>query len=150
MKGGVTMLLESLNPFFDVAKTLEEFDRMFGAVGHPIGLRSVPRGTFPPINIYNKDDAVILIAEVPGLNADDIDLTVLGDSVTLKCERKPETDESIRYHRKERATGGFSRTVTLPDPVDPEAIKATYENGVLRVEMHKAQDAKSKKILIKS
>lgn len=144
------MLLESFNPFFDVAKTLTEFDRMFGSVGRPIGLRSVPRGTFPPINIYNKDDTVILVAEVPGVNADDIDLTVLGDSVTLTCERKSETDENIRYHRKERAAGDFSRTVTLPDPVDTEAVKATYENGVLRVKMNKAQEAKAKKIRIKS
>lgn len=144
------MLLDSLSPFFDVAKTLKEFDRMFGSVGRPIGLRSVPRGTFPPINIYNKDDVVILVAEVPGLNADDIDLTVLGDSVTLKCERKSETDENIRYHRKERAAGDFSRTVTLPDLVDPESVKATYQNGVLRVEMNKAQEAKAKKIQVKS
>lgn len=144
------MLLDSFSPFFDVAKTLKEFDRMFGSVGRPIGLRSVPRGTFPPINIYNNDDRVILIAEAPGLNADDIDLTVLGDAVTLKCVRNPETDENIRYHRKERAAGEFSRTVTLPDPVDPEAVKAAYENGVLRVEMHKAQEAKAKKIQVKS
>ena len=144
------MLLNNWHPFFDVAKTLEEFDRMFGTAGRPMGLRSVPRGTFPPINIYNKDDVVVLIAEAPGLTSDDIDLTVLGDSVTLKCQRKPETDENIRYHRKERAAGDFSRTVTLPDPVDPEAVKATYQNGILRVEMNKAQEAKAKKIQVKS
>lgn len=144
------MLLNNWNPFFDVSKTLEEFDRMFGTVGRPMGLRSVPRGTFPPINIYTKDDKAILVAEMPGLNGDDIDLTVLGDSVTLKCERKTDSDEKIRYHRQERATGTFSRTVTLPDPVDPDAVKATYENGVLRVEMSKAQEAKAKKIKIKS
>ena len=144
------MLLNSWNPFFDVAKTLEEFDRMFGTAGRPMGLRSVPRGTFPPINIYTKDDKAILVAEMPGLNRDDIELTVLGDSVTIKCERKTDSDENIRYHRKERATGNFSRTVTLPDSVDPDAVKATYENGVLRVEMSKAQEAKAKKIKIKS
>jgi len=144
------MLLDNWNPFFDVAKTLEEFDRVFGEVGRPIGLRSVPRGTFPPINIYNQDDKAILVAEVPGLKAEDIDLTVLGDSVTLKCERQEQAAENERFYRKERPTGTFTRTVTLPDSVDPDSVKATYNNGVLKVQMEKAQEAKAKKIQVKS
>ena len=144
------MLFDNWNPFFDVAKTLEEFDRMFGAVGRPIGLRSVPRGTFPPINLYNKDDRVVLVAELPGLEAKDIDLTVLGDSVTLKCERKEQAAENERFYRKERAAGTFTRTVTLPDTVDPDSVKATYRNGLLSVEMEKVQEARAKKIKIKS
>jgi len=144
------MLLDNWNPFFDVAKTLDEFDRIFGAVGRPIGLRSVPRGTFPPINIYNQDDTAILTAEAPGFNAEDIELTVLGDSVTLKGERKEPTTEDERFYRKERPTGTFTRTVTLPDSVDPDSVKATYNNGVLKVQMNKAKEAKAKKIQIKS
>ena len=144
------MLLDNWNPFFDMAKTLEEMDRIFGAVGRPIGLRSVPRGTFPPINIYNQDDKAILVAEVPGLKAKDIELTVLGDAVTLKCERKEQADENKRFYRKERATGTFLRTVTLPDSVNPDSVKATYKNGVIKVEMEKAKEVKAKKIKIKS
>jgi hypothetical protein len=56
------MLFDNWIPFFDVAKTLEEMDRIFGSAGRPIGLRSVPRGTFPPINIYNQVDRSILSA----------------------------------------------------------------------------------------
>lgn len=144
------MLLDNWGPFFDVAKTLEEFDRMFGGVGRPIGLRSVPRGTFPPINIYNQDNTAILAAEVPGVDSKDIELTVLGDSVTLKVERNEQTTENERFYRKERPTGVFTRTVTLPDSVDPDTVKATYNNGVLKVQMEKAKEAKAKKIQIKS
>ena len=144
------MLLNNWSPFFDVAKTLEEFERMFGAAGRPIGLRSVPRGTFPPINIYNQGDTAILTAEIPGVDAQNLELTVFGDSVTLKVERKDETTEEERFYRKERPTGTFTRTVTLPDSVDPDTVKATYNNGVLKVQMNKAKEAKAKKIQIKS
>lgn len=144
------MLLNNWNPFFDVAKTMEEFDRMFGSVGRPIGLRSVPRGTFPPINIYNHDHKVILAAEIPGVESGDIELTVLGDSVTLKVERTEQATENERYYRRERPTGSFTRTVTLPDSVDPESVKAAYINGVLKVTMEKAKEAQAKKIQIKS
>jgi HSP20 family protein len=144
------MLIDTWNPFFDVAKTLEEFDRMFGRVARPIGLRSVPRGTFPCMNIYSHEDKAVLVAEVPGLKAEDIELTVHGDSVVLKCERTDQPDEDERYHRRERPTGTFTRTVTLPDSVDPESVKASYRNGVLKVEMRKAVETKGKKIKIKS
>jgi HSP20 family protein len=150
MKGGAAMLIDNWNPFFDVAKTLEEFDRMFGRVARPIGIRSVPRGTFPPINIYDQDDKVTLIAEVPGLEPSDIELTVHGDSVTLKCERQHQAREDERYHRRERATGTFSRIVTLPDSVDPDSVKAQNRNGLLTVKMKKVAEAKPKKIKIKS
>lgn len=144
------MLLDSWNPFFDVAKTMEEFDRFFGTADHPIGLRSVPRGTFPPINIYNEDDTTILLAEVPGLKAEDIELAVLGNAVTLKGQRKEEPEKDERFYRKERPLGSFLRTVTLPDAVDPDSVKASYCDGLLKVQMHKAQQAKPKKIQIKA
>ncbi len=144
------MLFDNWIPFFDVAKTLEEMDRIFGSAGRPIGLRSVPRGTFPPINIYNQGDKSILTAEIPGLSAKDIELTVLGDSVTLKGERNEKAKEDERFYRRERPMGTFSRTVTLPDSVDPGSVKATYKNGVLKVEMDKAKEAKAKKIKIQS
>ena len=144
------MLLDNWNPFFDVAKTMEEFDRMFGAVGRPIGLRSVPRGTFPPINIYSQDNKVILTAEIPGVDAKDIELTALGDSITLRTERKEQTSDEERFHRRERPSGTFTRTVTLPDTVDPDTVNASYENGILKVRMEKAREAQAKKILVKS
>lgn len=144
------MLLKSWDPFYDIAKTFEEFDRFFGSAGSPIGLRSVPRGTFPPINIYSQDDKAILTAEIPGVDAKDIDLTVLGDCVTVKAERKETANKDERFYRRERPFGTFTRTVTLPDPVDPGSVKAAYKDGVLTVEMSKAEEAKAKKIKIKS
>jgi HSP20 family protein len=145
------MLGDRWFPFFDVAKTLEEMDRGFGRMGRPLGLRSVPRGTFPAINVYEQDDAIVLTAEVPGVKADDLDLTVLGDSVVLKGERKAEElSNGDRLYRRERVAGSFTRTVTLPEEIDPNSVQAEYRNGILRVRMDKAERAKAKKIKINS
>lgn len=138
-------------PFFDVEKTLEEMDRFFDSVGRPLGLRSVPRGTFPAINVYDQDSAVVVMAEIPGVRAEDLDVSVLQDTLTLKGQRKdPEYPEGTRIYRKERISGEFMRTVTLPTSVNPDTVQAEYKNGVLIVQMEKAAEAKAKKIKIKS
>jgi HSP20 family protein len=145
------MLVDRWFPFFDVGKTLEEMDRMFGQMGQPLGVRSVPRGTFPAINIYEQDDGIVLMAEVPGVKPEQLDLTVLGDSITLKGERQEEDlPDGERFYRRERPIGSFDRTVTLPEAVNPDSVKAEYKNGVLKVRMEKAEQAKAKKITIKS
>jgi len=144
------MWFENWSPFFDVGKTLEEMDRILNAVGRPLSLRSVPRGTFPAINVYDQGQALVLTAEAPGMKIDDIELTVMGDSLTLKGERKAEESEQERYYRRERPMGTFTRTVTLPTPVEMDSVKAEYRDGVLRVCMEKAEEAKAKKIKIAS
>jgi HSP20 family protein len=145
------MLGDRWFPFFDVAKTLEEMDRAFGRMGRPLSLRSVPRGTFPAINMYEQDDAVVLTAEVPGVDPDDLEVTVLGDSVVLKGERKAaDVSNGDRLYRRERPTGSFTRTLTLPEQIDADSVKAEYRNGILRIRMDKAEKAKAKKIQIKS
>ncbi len=144
------MLADRWLPFFDVAKTLEEMDRAFDRIGRPLGLRSVPRGTFPPINVYEQDEAVVVTAEVPGVKPDELELTVLGDSVALKGQRREEPSNGDRMYRQERAAGLFTRTVTLPASIDPDSVHAEYRDGILRVRMAKAEQAKARKIEIKS
>jgi len=144
------MFLQRWSPFFDVQKTLDEMDRMLNAVGQPLGLRSVPRGTFPAINVYDQGNAAVLTAEIPGVAPEDVELTVLGDAVTLKGARKHEPADGERYYRRERPSGAFERTVTLPIAIDPNSVKAEYRNGVLTVHMEKEEKAKAKKVQIKS
>ncbi len=138
-------------PFFDVEKTLEEMDRFFDSVNRPLGLRSVPRGTFPAINVYDQDGALTMTAEIPGITAEDLDLSVMQDTVTLKGRRKESDDpEGTRVYRRERIGGEFARTLTLPAAVNPETVNAEYKNGVLTVRMEKAAEARAKKIKIQS
>ena len=145
------MVVDQWFPFFDVGKTLEEMDRAFGRMGRPLGLRSVPRGTFPAINIYQQDDGVLLMAEIPGVEPDSLDLTVLNDSVTLKGRREEkDIPDSGRMYRRERAQGPFARTVTLPEAINPDSVQARCADGVLTVRMEKAESAKVRKIAIQS
>jgi len=144
------MFLQRWSPFFDVQKTLDEMDRMLNAVGQPLGLRSVPRGTFPAINVYDQGNAAVLTAELPGVKPEDVELTVLGDAITLKGERKSDRTDGERYYRQERPTGAFERTVTLPTPIDPDSVKAEYRDGILTVHMEKEEKAKAKKVQIRS
>ena len=141
---------ENWSPFFDVEKTLNEMDRIFNAVGRPLNLRSVPRGTFPAVNVYDRGNETVLIAEMPGVRSEDVELTVVGDSITLQGHREEPPAENEQYYRRERPMGAFTRTVTLPTAVNPEKVKAEYHDGVLRVSMAKAEQAKSRKVEIKS
>jgi len=145
------MLVDQWFPFFDVGKTLEEMNRAFDRMGRPLGLRSVPRGTFPAVNVYQQGDAVVLTAEVPGVDPESLDLTVLNDTVTLKGQREEkDAPNGNRFYRRERPIGPFTRTVTLPEAIHPDSVKAEYNHGVLRVRMEKAESAKVRKIAIKS
>ncbi|MBN2316243.1 MAG: Hsp20/alpha crystallin family protein [Sedimentisphaerales bacterium] len=144
------MLLSRWDPFYDMSKTLEEMDRIFNATNRPLGLRSVPRGTFPAINIYDQGDKTVLFAEIPGVNPDELELTVLEDTVTLKGKRPDEGNVEDRMYRKERVAGEFTRTLTLLDSVNPDKVQAQYTNGVLRVTLEKAEPAKAKKIKIQA
>lgn len=142
-------MMSTIFPYFDIAKTLGEMDRILGSVGRPESFRSVPRGTFPAINIYDQGDHVVLTAEIPGVNKEELDLSVLGKTITMKGERPADCSDNT-YCRRERVTGPFERTVTLPDWVDPKTAEAEYRNGVLRVRLAKAEQEKAKQIQIKS
>jgi HSP20 family protein len=137
-------------PFFDVDKTLDEMDRMLSGMGRPLEIRSVPRGTFPAINIYDQGEATVMVAEIPGLKPEDLDVTIVHDTVTLKGKREREAAEGSRYYRRERISGEFARTITLPNLVDPDKVKADYADGVLTVRMEKARETKPKKVEIKA
>jgi len=91
-----------------------------------------------------------MVAEIPGVKQDDLELTVMHDTVTLKGRRSSEEANGNRYYRRERVSGDFARTITLPDPVDPDSVKAEYADGVLTVRMGKAQEAKPKKVEIRA
>jgi HSP20 family protein len=119
------------------------------STGYPSYLRSAP--SFPALNIWSNEDELIITAEVPGINPEDLDISVVGDNLTLKGERKAEEmDENARYHRQERGYGSFSRTVQLPFPVDIDKVDANFTNGVLEITMPRAEADKPRKIAVKS
>ncbi len=145
------MVLSKRFPFWDIERTLDEMTRVFDAFGGPAGLRSMPTGTFPAMNVYDVGDKLVLTAEAPGVNPDDIELNVVENSLTLSGSRNGEPEgDSLRYYRRERFAGQFSRTITLAEKVNPDAVKASCKNGILTVELPKAAEAKAKRINVKA
>jgi len=103
------------------------------------------------MNVWSNDEGLFITAEVPGVSNEDIDISVIGDTLTLTGNRKPdEIDENTRYHRQERGYGNFSRSVQLPFPVNVSKVDATFHNGVLSIALPRAEEDKPRKIAVKS
>ena len=106
-----------------------------------------------PMDMYETENEVIVKAAVPGVKPEDIEVTVTGDLLTIKGEFKTESengDEKRNWHRQERRFGSFSRQVTLPAGVNTDACQADFEDGVLTLQLPKAEEAKVKRVQIQS
>jgi HSP20 family protein len=108
-------------------------------------------GEYPPVNLTREDKAITLEALCPGVDRGSLDISVVGDAVTIRGERKaePEVPEE-RYYRRERPLGGFTRTVSVGERLDSDQTQARYTNGILRVQLARAPEAAPKKIAIQS
>ena len=107
--------------------------------------------SYPALNVWSNEESLLVTAEVPGVSPDDIDVNVIGETLTLSGTREPdELKEGARYHRQERGYGKFSRTLQLPFPVTVEKIEAKFKNGVLSVSLPRAEEDKPRKIAVKS
>ena len=140
----------------DLSSTMEQLDsmrrrmdRLFSAVAG-VGPFPATSGVFPPLSVREEDGVIHVEAEVPGIRAEDIDISVIGRTLTLKGERKPEDTGNVSFHRRERGYGAFHKAVTLPEDVNGEAIEAEYKDGVLRIALPKAEHAKPRKIAVKT
>jgi HSP20 family protein len=125
----------------------EEILRSFAPFLKAQGLRSA--GVFPAVNIYDDGESFLVRAEIPGVDKDGLEVTVKSDQLTVRGERKiASVKGKASYHRRERESGQFRRTVTLPQPVDADKISANYKNGVLEVTLPRLAEAQPRKISI--
>jgi len=134
----------------EVDRLRREMDRLVEGVERRPFLGFETR-LFPLLNVGDKGDSFVVSAEIPGMKTDDLEIKIEGETLTLKGERKPqEADAGASYHRRERATGMFQRSLTLPGQVDPDKVNATYKNGVLTVTLVKEKAAIPREITIKA
>jgi HSP20 family protein len=125
-----------------------EFETLFGGFA-PTGATETCGYDYPAMNYYTKNDSAVIEAELPGVEAGDIDIAVEGTMLKLTGERKshaPEKDEHLR--RSERWSGRFERSVELPFTVENEKVEATFHNGVLTITLPRAEAEKPRKISI--
>jgi len=139
-------------PFRELGEMERRFEDIFGRPFLPSVRRRLPieeRGWAPPIEVFEKEDKFVVKAELPGMKEEDIGVSVVGDTLTVKGERKTETEvKEEDYYCCERSYGSFFRSIALPSTVDAEKIEASYENGVLEVSLPKAAEVKPKKISV--
>lgn len=137
MVTGMDMLRARMNNIFT------EFDR---AYGHGYRVAGIDR--IPLTNLYDQGDQLKIMAELPGMNKDDISIRIQGNYLEISGSRQSKTPEGYKAHRAERMATSFTRSFTLPYEVDVEKIEASIENGVLTISLAKAESAKPKQIAI--
>jgi len=128
----------------EMSRLSREMDRLFGEAR--VASRA---GVFPPLNLYDDGESLIVRAEVPGIDPKDLEINATFNSLSIKGERKqPKADEQASFHRRERSYGSFSRTINLPQEIDADKVQASYKLGVLEVLLPKAEEVKPRKIEI--
>ncbi len=140
-------------PFREVSRLRNEMDRLWDDYFGPgrRALRPLEEAWLPAVDVSETGDKITVKAEIPGMEAKDIEISMVGDTLTLKGEKKAEREEKEEnYHMVERSYGSFSRSMKLPAMVDADKVEATYKNGVLTIVLPKKEEVKPKAIEIKA
>ena len=140
-------------PFRDFVTLRDRMDRLFGeAAGRSWPTEEgLTTGVWnPPVDVFESNDSIVLKADLPEVNKDEVDISVDGNVLTIRGERKREQEvKEKEFYRMERSYGTFTRSFTLPGTVDPEKIEAGFAGGVLTVTLPKREEAKPKQIRVK-
>ncbi|MCD6521223.1 Hsp20/alpha crystallin family protein [Candidatus Calescamantes bacterium] len=143
---------EEWSPLREIMQFRDEIDRLFEDFFSPWTVRRRRRQEvtwLPDVDVYEDENNVIVEAELPGLKGDEVDISITGNTLTIKGEKKQEKEEKGRnYYIVERSYGSFARSIELPAEVEPDKAKATMRNGVLKVTIPKAPEAKPKQIKV--
>ena len=127
----------------------QEMDQMFGSGGWPSGIRSVARGSYPPINIGSTPEQIDVYLFAAGLNMESLDISIQQNLLTIDGERRPIAEEGADYFRKERYDGAFHRVLSLPDDVAPDRVDATYRDGLLHITIQRREASQPRRIEIR-
>jgi HSP20 family protein len=140
----------TLDPFRELRRLQDEMSGLMGALAPTaVGLATAP-GSFPAVNLYAGRDGVAVVAELPGVDKDELEIHAHRDTLTIRGTRRAGTQDEDAYHRRERRSGSFTRTLQLPFRIDPERIEAQLENGVLRLSLSRPEEDKPRRIEIRS
>ena len=143
--------LTTLDPsLIDNFRRLEgEMDQLLGRSAYPAGIRAVPRGTFPPINIGATPERVDVYLFAAGVDPKSMDVSIQQNLLTVSGNRKVAVNPEAEYYRRERFDGEFRRVISLPDDVDPDRVEAKYRDGVLQVTVQRRQPARPRQVEVR-
>ena len=145
MFGNELRLAGTWAPWRELTRLQNEVNRVFAGAqgGYTVAT--------PAINVWTHDDGAILRAMLPDFAPSDIDISVLGDSVTISGQRQAQkVDEEATFHRRERDFGSFTRTIQLPYRLEPDQVTAEFKNGVLELTLPRANADRPKRVAVKT
>ncbi|MBI3782100.1 MAG: Hsp20/alpha crystallin family protein [Deltaproteobacteria bacterium] len=134
---GLTRFASGLDPIDRLLALQRDLDRAFrNPMGFDLGMSG--RGLFPPVNVFwDRDGACVVHVEIPGVQADSLSIQTQGRTLTLSGERTVHAPEGASFHRRERPSGPFSRSLQLPEDLDTNKAEAAYKNGTLTIRLTK-------------
>ncbi len=134
-----------------MARFQDSMSEMFGRLFGEFGVGGGPgEGWFPPMDMAERDDAVVIKADLPGMTAEQIEISVQGNTLVVTGEKQEKTEEKEEsYYHIERRVGTFRRVVALPSEVKADKVQAAYKDGVLTITLPKSEQAKAKKIPVR-
>lgn len=139
----------AMTPWHEFEQMRREMERVFDNFYTRPRRQVAP--SFPAMNAWTNKDGAVITAELPGVNPEDIDISVVGETLTLTGERKPEAlQDGEKFHRRERGYGKFTRTFQLPFSVEGDKVEAVFDKGILHISLPRAEADKPKKIAIKT
>ena len=144
------MVFRYISSQYPVQQLRREMDRMLSGFLESVGdvARPLAGRARPAVNVWERGDAVKAELELPGLTSDQIEISVVGDELSIKFERPDVEQEGVTYHRRERGVGSFRRVLRLPVEVDPDKVEAELRHGILTVTLPKAESARPRKIRV--
>jgi HSP20 family protein len=143
------MALVRWDPVRELDSLQGDMNRLFDRFFEGRAANGMRRRWIPAMDLVETDDHLVLRGDLPGMTEDDVDIEIKDNVLTVSGERKSEHDERGEgFHRVERAFGSFSRSLTLPQGIQPDRIEAKFENGVLEVQIPKPAEAKPTRVQI--
>ena len=139
-------LFGASDPFRELRRLQNEMERVMGSL--PPAGELAAAGAFPAVNVYAGQGGMAVVAELPGVEKDDLEIHAHQDTLTLRGSRRPVSEQRDAYHRRERRSGAFTRSIQLPYRIDPNRIEAHLENGVLRLSLARPEEDKPRRITI--
>ncbi|MBC8431277.1 MAG: Hsp20/alpha crystallin family protein [Desulfobacterales bacterium] len=136
-------------PSDELDRLRRQMSELYGALsGDAISMPAA--GVFPLTNVTEDSGNYYVRAELPGMKSDELNIQVTSDGISISGERKiPEEGNGVKYHRREREAGKFSRSINLPGEIDVNAVEASLNNGILTITIQKAEVAKPRQITVK-
>jgi HSP20 family protein len=140
------MVIRMRDPFAALLGVQRAMDSVMG--NDWFGSRTAGSGAFPLVNVFNDGEDFVLVAELPGVKKEDLDIQVRGDTLRIQGKKTVAYAENASVHRRERSAGQFDRTLTLPAQLDAAKVSAEYRDGVLTLRLPRAESERPRTVAI--